>query len=79
MPAAAPENKLPNPGIDPATSSPIDSPFAFAVRPRQCNDPTEFQKYDLSTYLFDGQTGEMLASFTVKPGVHGGIRGSVAM
>jgi hypothetical protein len=31
-------------------------------------DPTEFQKYDFSTYLFDGQTGEMLASFTVKPG-----------
>jgi hypothetical protein len=28
----------------------------------------EFQKYDFSTYLFDGQTGEMLASFTVKPG-----------
>jgi len=36
MPAAAPENKLPNPGIDPATSSPIDSPFAFTVWPRQC-------------------------------------------
>jgi hypothetical protein len=31
-------------------------------------DPTEFQKYDFSTYLFDGQTGEMLASFTVKAG-----------
>lgn len=30
--------------------------------------PDEFEKYDFSTYLFDGQTGEMLASFTVKPG-----------
>jgi hypothetical protein len=31
-------------------------------------DLAELQKYDYSTYLFDGQTGEMLASFTVKPG-----------
>jgi hypothetical protein len=28
----------------------------------------EFEKYDFSTYLEDGQTGEMLAFITVKPG-----------
>ena len=26
------------------------------------------QKYDFSTYLYDGQTGELLASFTAKAG-----------
>jgi len=35
-------------------------------------DLTELDKHDYSTYLYDGQTGELLGDFTVKPG---GARG----
>jgi|ERR1039458_435309 hypothetical protein len=38
----------------------------------------ELQKYDFSTYLYDGQTGELLASFTAKAGARRGGSDSVA-